>query len=400
MIEDGRTAAVDGGEGGAMDILNREDMAELAAGRPGPCVSIYLPTHRILTQTAEDQLRLKNLLTEARNRLGELGLRHSEVATLLAPGSELLDHPNFWRFQQDGLALFLAAGLARFYRLPMAFPELCVVADAFHLKPMLPAMSFDQHFYVLALSKNGIRLLAGDRYGISPVELDNVPKNLADALFYDEPERHLQFHQSAFAGRGRTAAIFHGHGGGKDTARVDLLEYFRQIDAGLHEAIGADRAPLVLAGVDYQVAAYREITSHPVVAAETIKGSPDALRDHDLHERAWSIVAPLFEGESTRAAELVAERAGTGGASTDLVEVVRAAHAGRVASLFVSGEAARWGSFDPVTLDVTVHDDRATGDEDLLDVAAVGTWTTGGAVYVVAPAAVPLGGDLAAVFRY
>ena len=61
-----------------------------------------------------------------------------------------------------------------------------------------------------------------------------MPKSLAEALQFDDPEQQLQYHTGAPHGVGRQAAVYHGQGGAKETAKEDILEYFRQIDQGLH----------------------------------------------------------------------------------------------------------------------------------------------------------------------
>ncbi|RPJ11944.1 MAG: hypothetical protein EHM37_10145 [Deltaproteobacteria bacterium] len=43
----------------------------------------------------------------------------------------------------------------------MAFKELAVVSHRFHVKPLLPVLTSDGTFYILALSQNQLRLLEG-----------------------------------------------------------------------------------------------------------------------------------------------------------------------------------------------------------------------------------------------
>jgi hypothetical protein len=66
----------------------------------------------------------------------------------------------------------------------------------------------------------------------------------------------------------------------------------------------------------------------------------------------------------------------------------------------VAANAHQWGAFDPTTGKVDVHDEPQPGDEDLLDRAALDTFTNRGTVYVVEPAQMPDKSPIAAVFRY
>ena len=211
-----------------MELLSRAELETLIEEPEGLCVSIFLPTHRAGAQTQQDPIRLKNLLREAEEQLLAKELRAPEAEELLRPARELLDDSVFWRHQSDGLAAFLSAGVFRYYRLPPNFEDLVIVADRFHLKPLLPLLTGDGEFYVLALSQNEVRLLRATRHSVSEVELEDVPESLADTLRYDDQEKQLQFHTGTAGGRGGRAAIFHGHE--PDDPKDNILRYFRQID--------------------------------------------------------------------------------------------------------------------------------------------------------------------------
>ena len=185
-----------------MDQTNREglihnpafeDLRKLVEAAHPVCLSIYQPAHRAGPDTrshaTQDLIRLKNLLRAAADRLTAGGLRPRDAEDLLAPARRLLDDAVFWQYQSDGLAVFLAPGMTRTFRIPIRFEELVVVAPRFHVKPLLPLLTGDGLFYVLALSQNEVRLLAGTRNYMGEVELPGAPRSLAEALQYDDPER-------------------------------------------------------------------------------------------------------------------------------------------------------------------------------------------------------------------
>jgi hypothetical protein len=270
-----------------------------------------------------------------------------------------------------------------------------VVADHFHLKPLLPMMSAGEQFYVLGLSQKYVKLFRGGRYSVGEVHLDGVPASLRDALKYDDREPSLQSH-----GGGRARAIFHGQGLGKDDPKDDIKRYFRIIDAGLHEILRGERAPLVLAGVDYLLPLYREITEYPHVMAGGVIGSPEHVSVEELHTRAWEIVAPLFGQDRYKAKARYLAVADTPNGTSDVKRAIRAAHQGRVDTLFVAIGEHLWGTWDETTEAIHIHDHAEAGDVDLLDAAAAQAWLHGGTVFAVPPSEVPGGGHLAAVLRY
>lgn len=387
-----------------MNTLSRDDLRTLMGKYEGLCVSIYMPTHRVGAGIQQDPIRLKNLLAEAEEHLLTRGLRTPEVKELLEPAGRLLQDGLFWQRQSDGLALFLSSEAFRSYRLPFDFDELVVVTDRFHVKPLFPLLSGGQ-FYVLALSQNEVRLLQGTRYSVSEVDLEGMPESLAETLRYNDPENRFQFHTSTRTpgGKGERPAIFHGHGvASADDPKDYISRYFHQVDEGLQDLLRDEQAPLVLAGVDYLHPIYKEANTYPYLIDEGIEGNPEELRAEELHERAWAIVQPLFLTTQEEAAARYRQLAGAGSeqASNDLKEVVPAAYHGRVETLFVAVGLQQWGTFDPETKTVRVHEEAEPGDEDLLDFATVQALLNSGTVYAVEPEKVPDEAPLAALFRY
>lgn len=392
-----------------MTILAREELRALVEQSEEPCVSMYMPTHRAGKETQQDPIRLKNLLRDAEERLIARGMRSTEAQQLLEPIQDLVKDTMFWQYQSDGLAIFRSANLFRFYSLPLNFDELLVVTDRFHVKPLLSVFTNDGQFYVLALSQNQVRLLQGTHYSVSEVPLQNVPKNIAEALKYDDPERQTQFYtgmpganvKGGGAGGGDRPAVFHGTGVLADENKKDLLRYFHRIEKALYdEVLRNEQAPLVLAGVDYLLPIYREANSYNHLLDTGVTGNPDTLRPEELHTQAWAVVEPYFQQSQQAAAEQYHEALAHGRAAHDLKEIVPAAANGRVDQLFVVTGHQQWGTFDPETNAVRLHEEAEPGDVDLLDFAAIHTFLNSGTVYAVTTEQMPDDTLAAAIFRY
>jgi hypothetical protein len=260
----------------------------------------------------------------------------------------------FWRRQSDGLALFVAADTFQTYRLPLPFSELVVIADRFHVKPLLPFFASDGHFYILALSQNQVRLLEGTRHTVDEVALEELPQSLADALQFERFERHLQFHTGASAsGAGERAAVFHGHDPSDET-KGRILRWFHKINAELPDLLGTEQAPMVLAGVEYLLPLYREANKYPHLLEKGILGNPERLKPEELHARAWEMVKPVFaQGRLKKRLRTFSQLAGTERATIDVAQAVPAAHHGRVELLFTAVDVEIWGTFDPADPDGT-----------------------------------------------
>ncbi len=383
-----------------MNKITKDDLKLLAEKQHGLCASLYMPTHRALPETRQDPIRFKNLLTETERRLIEEGMRSSEAAELLQPALKLLDDGDYWRHLADGLAVFITRDKFTHFRLPMSFDELVSVGGRFHLKPLLQMFTHENRFYILAISQNQARLLEGTRFSVEEVTVENLPEGLNDVLGQYDFEKQLQFHTSAPAAGGGRAAMFHGHGQGDKSEREKVTQYFRWIDSAICEQLKEEKAPVIFAGVDQLFPLYREANSYPQLLDQYIPGNPDLLGGNQLHESAWEIVQPVFNQSRTNATAKYYSLAGTGLTETRLEEIVRAAHHGRIESLFVASGRQCWGHFDPENDHVRLHNKDRASSEDLLDLAALQTIETGGEVFIVEQTKVP-GGDLAAaVYRY
>jgi hypothetical protein len=383
-----------------MSLLSKSELRVLMEKPEGLCVSIFMPTHRAGEQTRQDPIRLKNLIREAQRQLTEAGLTSRETKELLKPIKGLLRDEFFWQHQNDGLAIFSSAGQFRCYRLPLSFDELVVITHRFHIKPLLPLLTSDGRFYILALSQNKVRLVESTRYTASEVALEDVPESLADILRYDS-ERSIQLHTAAPVGKGGQQAIFHGHGDGIDDAKANILKYFRQIDAGLGELLRGEHAPLILAGVDYLLPIYAKANTYAYLLDDGVTGNPDDLGTEELRNRAWAIAEPYFIKGRREASARYQQLSGTQQASNDLMKVVPESYHGRIEVLFVAVGVQSWGTFDVESSQIVLHQQEVQpGDEDLLDFAAIHTLLNGGVVFAVAPEQMPDKANVAAVFRY
>jgi hypothetical protein len=382
-----------------MKSLSNYELKTLMNKQKAPCISMFMPTHRTGAEIQQNQIRLRNLLREAEEKLLDGGLRTAEAKALLEPVSGLLGNVIFWRQQSDGLAVFLSADVFSYYCLPIDFDELIVVADRFHVRPLLPVLGSDGRFYILTLSQNEIRLYESTKQSIREIELETIPKNIADALHYDELEKQVRFHRGTSRG-GERGSMLSGGGANLDDMKENILKYFRQINRGLHSLLKDERVPLVLAGVDYLFPIYREANTYPSLIDEGIAGNPKGISTELLHKQALQIIKPYFQKAEDDALAQYRQSSGTGLTSNDIKEIVPAAYHGRVGLLFISTGQQPWGVFDPESNEVQLHRTMKSDSEGLLDFSVIQTFLNGGSVFSIAREKMPDDTSVAAVFRY
>ena len=139
-------------------MISRSDLDELVAMDARPAVSIHLPTHVAGREIRQDPIRLKNLLSSAAERLAARW-RRPEIEDFLGPAESLVGDEEFWRHQQQGLAVFLAPGFNHIHKLPIPVPEETLLGDHFHITPLLPLFEDAGSFWLLTISAKHTRLL-------------------------------------------------------------------------------------------------------------------------------------------------------------------------------------------------------------------------------------------------
>jgi hypothetical protein len=363
-----------------------------------PSVSIFLPTHRAGPEIEQAPIRLKNLLRSAEGLLTEWRMRGPEALDFLAPVRKLLEDGFFWRNQGDGLAVFLSPGVFRTYRVPVPLRESLHVGRRFLVKPLIPLLEAEGRFYVLALSQNQVRLVECTRFGVNEVPLEGIPRNLDEMLAEYEPKKYRQVHTRTAAPGG--GGLFRTHGAGLDDTKDQVLRFVRKVSDGILPLLKGENAPVVPAGVEMMTAFFREVSQYAYVAEEDIGGNPESLSPGELKDRAWEIVRPHFLEGRKRDLDRCLAAEGTGIASTDLREVLPAAHTGRVETLFVRSGFQRNGVFDLEGLMVHPSDDPGPETDDLVNLAVTATVTHGGNVHVFEPDEGLGPRDIIALFRY
>jgi hypothetical protein len=399
-----------------MNLPSKEELRELAEQADDAFVSLYLPTHRKGKETIrEDPIRLKNHLDEAEKRLLAAGLRRPAVEELLQPAQELVREGSFWEQQSEGLAVFLAPGFFRTYSVPLSFADRLIVSRRrFHLKPLLPLTAGNGRFYFLALSQNQVRLFHATRDEVQEVDLGSVPRSLVEALALEDPERELQFHTSTTPSAGgvgstlpghgqnqgnQRQAMFHGHS--QDLDQKDfILRFFHKVNNGISGLLANEKAPLILAGVEYLLPLYREANSYPHLFEQGVSGNPDEKRPADLHQAVWPVIEPHFQEAQQAAFEKYYALQHNGLATTDLEKIIPAAHYGAVDTLFVALDQQQWGIYDAAENHLRLQDESTPENEDVMDAAAMHTFLNDGALFALPLEQMPDGHPLAAILRY
>lgn len=381
-----------------MDVLAQDYPRTLLAAREAPCLSLYQPTHRHFPDRQQDPIRFRNLV-----RTLEQSLHNSypsrDVASLLAPFQRLAEDADFWNDPLDGLAVLGATDFFRVYRLQRTVPELAIVADTFHTKPLLRIVQSADRYQVLALDRHEAWLLEGNRDGLDEVPLaPGVPGSIDEAFDRDiERERSTRV-----VGRvGSRSAVRHGTDVRQDSIDADTEAFFRAVDrAVLEHHSRPSGLPLLLAALPENQGRFRAISQNPQLVAEGIEANPSALSLEQMRERAWQLVLPRYHERLTSLVDAFGAANASGRGSDQLGDVARAAVAGRVSTVLLEADRQIPGKMDPQGGSIVFGALEGPKVDDLLDDIGEKVIENGGEVVLVPADRMPTTTGVAAIFRF
>jgi Bacterial archaeo-eukaryotic release factor family 3 len=364
------------------------------------CLSILIPTDTRTPTPKRDALVFKNALRTAAQRLVGAGLTQHEAEAYVRPLRELSDGGQLWSERSLGLAVFSAGRpeSTLFFHLPFSVPEIVIVGRRFYYKPLLAALHSTPRFFVLALSLKGAQLHEFNAGASRLVPLPLMPRGINGMPSHDDLDAQRHVH-SFTRNTARGLLTSHSHGAGDIDHDARNARYFQRVAQIVAETLSSESAPLVLAGVERDVVQYRAANAYPHLMPDAIIGSPLLHTANDLRTEAAILLAGLMNESAARALARYREVNNTPRVTRSAKDIVRAAHDGRIDTLFVAQDSDKWGRFDLSTYHVRIHPLPQPGDVSLLNLAAEYTLRHHGQVFLLPRAKLPRSAPMAAILR-
>lgn len=277
-----------------IDRIDTATVEELAHRTGGPWITIELPTEKV-GPDHPTRLRYRQLLAQAVDLLEDRSVASDVVDDIARQGATLLDRQDLWRHRERALVTHVAPHDVVAHRLADSCEESVKVSEQPDVELLRTALANDRRYGLLALSSADVRWLTGDRGGLHEVDPSPLPRSMDEALSHIDRESQLQSHSSGRAGAGSVIASFHGQGSNQ---QADVDQFLRAVDRALANVIDP-HLPVVLAGVDRIVAAFRGVSRHQALSERSISGNVSHLAPVKLHDRAWPIVNEAGEDASS-----------------------------------------------------------------------------------------------------
>ena len=359
-----------------------------------PCLSLYQPTHRHHPDNQQDPIRFRNLLKALEQSLRE-SYPAQDARALLRQFEDLAQDRAFWNCTLGGLAVLAAPGVFHVYNLPRSVPELAVVADSFHIKPLIRFVQSADRYHVLGVSRQKISFFEGNRDALEEVDLDPaVPRIPSEAPRGEAKE----FHLSAWASSAGSPGVHYSEGSKSNIEDNAATRFLRAVDRAILEHYSRPvRLPLILAALPDNQSFFRAISRNPFLLPDGVDMHPDAMSRNDLRERAWRRMESQYRARLAGLIEMFAAARSKELGDDDVERVAASAAAARVGTLLTEADRHIPGRINPETGEVSLGGDAV---DDVLDDLAELVLKNGGQVVIVPNEHMPTQTGVAAIYRF
>jgi len=378
---------MDSGTAASSDMLSWSDLPSVCAS-DGSCITIILPAYHRGIRALPYSTNLKSAVRLAERLLVRNDMLEDREA-LLAPLRELAKG-----IERSGSgparAILRSRQMFRQFYLPGPAPLGIFVGTYFHVLPLLGQLCFERQFYILGLSQEHLHLLHYSDGECKHVPLpDELPRDaLADGEF-TAPDHMLRDASPAGHSADMRSAIVFSTSTEREKAHERLHEFFRLIDRRLSKVLGQQR--LLLSGVDYEIAIYRQEATYPFLMEGYLEGDLHDLPLKEIARRAEKAARTQARVRAERQLRVLEEMPRTERISFDIRRILKAAEEGRIAKLILAEQAERGETTQQLECDSA---------QALLNAVAVLSIRHGAEIFVLPASRVAHSSPVAAMFRY
>ena len=368
------------------ETLTLRDVRCCGRARP-PAVTILLPAYLPGSHARPLAARLKQAVSRITNELNLLGLSHHDIARLVAPVLSLTHEPIFRDGRKNGIALLIDRVGFHCYEIPADVQETVSVGNHFYLKPLLRWLTEPRSFLILELAQGKVRLIEAEGEAMREKPLPKgVPESFEQISSADPPDPTRISRTGGRAKEKGNAISF-----GLMTANEDRrMQFFcTMLDRGLSGYLQERGLPLILAGGDRILAAYRRENSYHDTVAGVLHGNIEYLSHEEIIERAHTLISSDVLSRGKAYLSQMEESPPGERWILPLEDILSAAVEGRIWRLFLADGLIVEGTFrnlcpqpPPGILPVP---------EDLVNAAALHTLAHGGEVFLLPPGDFPRG---------
>ena len=263
--------------------LSTATLTELRRPRPYPAVSVLTPTHRREPDNAQDPVRLRNVVAEAKKQLEADPAVTRERRTDLVAQLDLALAEVDLAHAEDGLVIFAAPGEHQVWSLARTVPERVVLSDTFLTRNLVAAQVSERPFWVLSVSADRVTLWNGGADRVVAEHSGGFP--LTRSLEDPDAERQERV--------GDLASTFRAE---------RTRQFLREADTAMSTVLREHPRPLYVTGETAALSALDEVGTVTKQASHI----PHGGLAHGTPEAVWQAVRPLITAEERKNVDAVA----------------------------------------------------------------------------------------------
>ncbi len=361
--------------------LTSAALAELRRPRPYPAVSILMPTHRREPDNAQDPVRLRNLVAEAKERVqADPAVSRADRIKVVEQLEAALAEVDLVH-SEDALALFVSPDEHQVWSLCRSADARVVLSDTYLTRNLVAAQAAARPYWVLVVAADHARLWSGGPERVT--ERTNGSFPLSRSLEDPDSERKERI-------------------GDLPSTYTDELtrQFLREVDSALGNVLAAEPRPLYLVG---EAAALSLLGDVGTAVKGAVARVPHGGLAQGTAEAVWQTVRPAVEAQAlTDIADALKELDQARGRkefAAGIDEVWQKVRTGRVALLAVEEGYRVTVRDDGEHLAHAAPDDQGARD-DIVDEIVEKALDTGAQVRFVPDGELADAGQIAAVLRY
>ena len=266
------------------ESIVHNQLLSLQKSKGSVCISIILPTHRLSPDRRVDNLKLKNSITAAKQLL-QYKYPVSNIQLLMEAIDEIYDTIDF-SHNSDGLGIYISSDVKLSVQFPFAVEEKVMVGDSFEIRDLLYKDNFSVPYLVILLSKNQICLYKGLLDELEEIIDENFPLLYEEEYVYNPPSRGTSF-------TGHTI-VRNFEKEKSSLEEIRFKEFYQKADKLLNQYVISD-SPIILLGVQKDIAWFKKISIHAKKLIHTIDGNYDYLNKKLLADITWPEMFEHFQ---------------------------------------------------------------------------------------------------------
>lgn len=346
--------------------MQKVNLDKLVNMTNGPFVSLYIPTHRNSPDNKRDSVTFKNLLKRVEKELDEKDVNPSSY---LKESYDLLDDTTFWNNTTDGLAVLIDKDNTQIYKLDGSVEEKVLVADYFHILPLINYYEIPNNYYFLDLSKDRFSL-----YSFINGELDKEDPDIYQKFTDLFSDKDYEIEASPTRG---TSNSMHNYHTSSSVEEKEKDKYFRYLKDNLGKFLKEKEAKLILFGTRENVLEFKNYVDFDIYGV--IDKPFNSIPINDLYkELREALLDKYIENIGKRLENLQTEISNDKG-TDNKSRILSDAPNGKISELYISK---------------TVQADAE------IDKAVTEVMRTGGEVILIDPEYNQVDFDIAAKYRY